>query len=147
MLVFNKRWLIVLMICLLVIMCFFIAFPNMCEPQIKKKILSYVKENKDILDDYAQNKKDDIVVVLEGHPVKVSYIDEYVDFFCGGFGIGPDGMYYGFYISPNDIPMNIAFHQPLKKTKSGYRWEQESGNCYFYTEKIVMNYYYYEYES
>ena len=119
----------------------------MRESQTKKNIFTYVQENKDFLDDYAQSGKDGIGVVLEGHPVKVSYKDEYVDFFCGGSGIGPDGTYYGFYFSPNDTQMNIAFDQPLEKTKSGYRWEQESGNCYFYTEKIVMNYYFYEYGS
>jgi len=143
---FDKKRLIPAF-CLFAILVFMITFLNRLSAGTKGTILSYVRENKDFLDNYVHNENTDIIVVLESHPTKGKYKGGYVDFLCGAFGIGPDGVYFGFYYSPNDIPMNIAYNQPLEKTKTGYIWDQESGNCFFYTERIVMNYYYYEYES
>ena len=67
-------------------------------------------------------------------------------FLCCGEGIDPDGVYYGFYYSPDDSPHNFEYEpQPLRKDDDGYLWDQEEGNCCFYTERILPMYFYYEF--
>ena len=95
-----------------------IAFLNRYETGIKRTILSYVRENKDFLDDYIHEERTDSIVVLESYPTNGAYKGEYVDFICGGSGIGADGKYYGFYFSPNDEPMNIAYDQAARKKQN-----------------------------
>ena len=145
----KRRYLIVISIILL-IAAFRIAVykTHMHSDGIKSMIFSYVLDNNSDLDECIHNKEYTSITAFNGHSIKPTYRMECVEFFCCGEGIGPDGIYYGFYYSPDDHPHNFEYElQPLQKNDDGYLWVQEKGNCYFYTERILPFYYYYEYAS
>ncbi len=75
--------------------------------------------------------------------------DEALFFACGAVGIGPDGLYFGFYYSPEDVPVNTSasFRYGLKKDGNGYGWKQQDGNMYYYTEQIAPKFFWYEYTT
>lgn len=75
--------------------------------------------------------------------------DEALFFACGAVGIGPDGLYFGFYYSPKSVPVNTtaSFGYGLKKDGNGYGWKQKDGNMRYYTEQIAPKFFWYEYAT
>lgn len=68
-----------------------------------------------------------------------------VQFYYSGSGLAPASVYYGFYYSPNDIP--VAY-QNMEYTLSGisaneWEWSGEGDNG-GRTVRIMVNWYYYE---
>ena len=68
-----------------------------------------------------------------------------VQFFYSGKGIAPAGVYYGFYYSPDDIPVPYCNgKEELKKvSEDEWTWE-EVGDNGGRIRKIRDNWYYYE---
>lgn len=68
-----------------------------------------------------------------------------VQFYSCGFGIAPSSKYYGFYYSPDDIPVTY-WNAPyaLEEIQEGeWKWEGEGDNG-GKTKKIRERWYYYE---
>lgn len=68
-----------------------------------------------------------------------------VQFFYSGLGIAPAGKYYGFYYSPNDIP--VAFQNTdykLEKDNGIWKWSEGNSDNGGFTKRISECWYYYE---
>jgi len=69
---------------------------------------------------------------------------EYVDYFCGLEGLGPDFTYYGFYYSCDGEPCYIGGDRTsLEQSDGGWVWENVSGG-YYSTKLIKDSWYFYE---
>ena len=70
-----------------------------------------------------------------------------VDFYCGGYGMGPSTSYVGFYYTPNH-DMSAIWCAPssssLTPSGNGFEWKEPDGDNRYYTEHICGNFYYYE---
>jgi len=73
--------------------------------------------------------------------LSISIRENYVNFYCGGSGFGSASSYYGFYYSENDRIM-----EDIELTQKGAGWEKREvdGDNWYYIEKIIDNFYYYE---
>ena len=68
-----------------------------------------------------------------------------VQFFYSGKGIAPSGVYYGFYYSPDDIPVPYCNGNEELKMVSEDEWTwEEVGDNGGRIRKIRDNWYYYE---
>ena len=68
-----------------------------------------------------------------------------VDFFVTGYGIAPSGGYYGFYYSPEDLPlMALDGMAKLKEYEPGAWTWQGNGDNDGVIKKITDCWYYYE---
>ena len=68
-----------------------------------------------------------------------------VDFFVTGYGLAPSGGYYGFYYSPEDIPvMNMDGMAKLTEYETGAWTWQGVGDNDGVIKKIMDGWYYYE---
>ena len=68
-----------------------------------------------------------------------------VQFFYSGKGIAPSGVYYGFYYSPDDIPVPYCNGNEELKMVSEDEWTwEEVGDNGGRIRKIRENWYYYE---
>lgn len=69
-----------------------------------------------------------------------------IEYFCKGAGIAPAGRYAGFYYTSENQPVGFdGTALNFTKTKNGgWRWEEENGDNYEYTERIADHWYYYE---
>ena len=73
----------------------------------------------------------------EEHPV--------VEFFYSGKGIVPSGVYYGFYYSPDDVPVAIMDEGCLLTSVAQDEWEWNGyGDNGGRTKRIKENWFYYE---
>ena len=72
--------------------------------------------------------------------------DGYIEFYCGGVGIGSNTGYYGFYYSTNNEVNGLWFidEKELIFNGIGYLYKEKDGDNTYYTEKITDNFYYYE---
>ena len=72
----------------------------------------------------------------------------HIDFFCGGWGIVPEGGYTGFYYSPDDQPFDIMHFTdgPLTPYEGGWVWEADEGSDNtFRTRRVTEGFFWYEY--
>lgn len=78
----------------------------------------------------------------------IAVCENYVEFSCGGAGVGPQTAYCGFYYTETDDMYAIwcapSGGETLTSAGEGYLWEEENGDNRYYTEKICDNFYYYE---
>ena len=112
----------------------------------KDQIISLVQDHHDFLlrcitDDDPDRAKE--VAGVQSVRIKKN---EYVEFYCGGSGLVPSSSYYGFYYSPDDIPLavDVTLTDNLGPRGNGFGWEEPGGDNRYYTERIMENWYYYE---
>ena len=78
----------------------------------------------------------------------VSVLEEGVDFYCGGKGIAPSSQDYGFYYTEDDLPKaiwcGVKYCDDSLLVKDGDGYSTDFQHNYYYTEKIMDNFYYYE---
>ena len=69
-----------------------------------------------------------------------------MEFYCGGSGLVPSSSYYGFYYSPDDLPLavDVTLTENLGPEGDGFGWGEPDGDNRYYTERIMKNWYYYE---
>ena len=74
--------------------------------------------------------------------------ENYIDFSCGGAGVGSGTQYYGFFYSAED---NLTAWNggacpadALYAWGSGYKYTQTDGDNAYYVEKIAEHFFYYE---
>jgi len=71
---------------------------------------------------------------------------EYVDFYCGLDGNGPDATYHGFYYSLDANPCFVGGDNATLEGGGGvWTWENNSGGAYT-TKYIQDSWYFYEYQ-
>lgn len=112
----------------------------------KEDIISFVQDNYLLLNnDIQQNSYENLSTMN----IRIyDHLDEgFIDFLCDGIGFSPNGLYYGFYYSAMDIPLDIEYAGELSEDADGFSWRSEISNRWFYTEQIEPYFYYYEYAS
>ena len=83
--------------------------------------------------------------------------DRYVDFYCGGSGLGSQTNYTGFFYTPDDDPLAmwrqndyscyVLTPDDFVQTEEGWEYREhdhnEFGDNYYSVRKLAPNYYYY----
>lgn len=114
----------------------------------KKEIFNLVNKNYAIiLEDIKENDFSDSEKIKGIKDISCS--ESYIDFYCGGRGMGSETSYFGFYYSEkNAIDVKENFDYPkgevLKQDGKGYSWDEVDGDNRFYVEKIMDGFFYYE---
>lgn len=114
----------------------------------QRRIFSMVKERQIVYEQAAHQLLEDGEVV-EVEDIEAMYVfsgdHEMVEFVIDGDWIIPPAQYYGFYYSPDDVP--LAFQNvkvPLTEYKEN-EWEwKEEGDNHGVTKKITEGWYYFE---
>lgn len=116
----------------------------------KNEIFAYVQENEArLLVCIEQNDFSS----LSGSSVirSVDTRSGYLDFFCGGAGMGPDTAYRGFFYSEED-DLRAVWCAPHLEEKDltprgeGFYWKESGGDNTYYVEHICGHFYYYDAE-
>ena len=114
----------------------------------KKEILALVEENSAlVLQDIEKNEFSE-TLLIEGIK-EISPVEDVIDFYCGGAGMGPATSYYGFYYTAEDVPAaifcgtSLGSKELLAQDGKGFSVSAE-GDDHYYTEKILDHFYYYE---
>jgi len=67
-----------------------------------------------------------------GYSVQLTglFPEDVVAFYMGGFGLAPSSVYYGFYYSPEDIPVGTGEGQLVKAEgdNAGWSWQGYGDN-------------------
>ena len=114
----------------------------------KNEIFELVEKNQiEITDAIEKNNFENIEKIKGIENITVE--ENYIDFDCGGKGIGSETSYYGFYYSEDneiDVKANIEYPkgETLKPDGKGYSWDELDGDNRFYVEKIIDGFFYYE---
>lgn len=141
----KKRKIVIVAIVLCAV--FFLKWHNNPE----RKIFAMVEHNLEKYQEIAEQLINDEVKPNE---VSVSGVEgvkiitgEHVliDFYVTGFGLAPSSVYYGFYYSPEDLPMTyMDTAAELKECEPGvWKW-QGGGDNKGIVKKIADGWYYYE---
>lgn len=122
----------------------------------KETIINSVNKNHEIIlqsieqNDFSGCKMISIIKEINSH-------NNYIEFYCGGTGMGGETSYCGFYYFDNDDiqhimdtlsifmkgePNKIAFIQEGE----GYVWKDAQSDNLIYFEKITNHFYYFEQE-
>ena len=112
----------------------------------KEAIINLVHKNYDLLMETAQSGDYDRALQLPGiKSVYAKDANEYIDYYCGGYGFASATGYVGFYYSPSNTAIGIyADTDALVFDGNGYGWKEVDGDNSYYTEKILDFLFYYE---
>lgn len=116
----------------------------------KSEIFAYVQENEDSL--LACIEQNDYSALPESPVIRsVELSHGYIDFECGGAGMGPDTAYRGFFYSGQDDLLAVwCAPDPgvkgLTPKGTGYFWKEGGGDNTYYVEHICGHFYYYDAE-
>lgn len=115
-----------------------IHFVNTNEEALKELALDYLSGEKYYLGEPVFCKNVEMKGVKNGdHPI--------VEFYHSGFGIAPSGVYYGFYYSPDNVPVAILDYDSLLKPSGYEEWMWSgAGDNGGMTKRIKENWFYYE---
>lgn len=128
------------------ILCAVLSSCSLRKPE-KKQISSLVMTHLDELNDLVFHRGEEFTDETNDIHIEYYELQNLAVFQCGAEGVGPDGIYYGFYHTEEDQP----FAQEtitLQKDGDGFSWHQDDpGNMWYYTEKIAPHWYYYAYAT
>lgn len=114
----------------------------------KEDIINLFSKNETLFIEAVQTKNFERVENIRGiQSVTVSEYPDYIDFSCGGYGMGSQTGYYGFFYSPDDNVTAVDVAGPrdeLVEDGNGYRWEEKNGDNIYYVEQIGDHFFYYE---
>lgn len=133
-----------------IIVIFLILFCSGCllrDNLEKENIFEVVQENKKvILQDIKNNNYKQTLKINGIKEINPKTEDGYIEFYCGGVGIGSNTGYYGFYYSTSNEVNGLWFidEKELIFNGIGYLYKEKDGDNTYYTEKITDNFYYYE---
>ena len=131
----------------------FLILTGCSDRATKAEIFALVEENRSTIIENIQTCQLDngkkISIVKETTPH-----DGYIDFYCGGSGMGGQTSYCGFYYFENDELENVQaclgkliagdHGVTFVPHGDGYVWEENDGDNMLYFEKIADHFYYYE---
>ena len=135
------------MICFLLVVGTFAS----CSSKLtnREDIIGLFDKNETIITESVQNN--DLEPVKKIHGIQNVYVSEqpnYIDFECGGSGLGSSTHYYGFFYSPDDDLTawngGACPKGELLEDGKGFKWEQKDGDNKYYVEKIGDHFFYYE---
>ena len=136
---------------LVIMLC--LSFAGCNDELSKEDVISLVNDNKDtILQDVSEGNLSDCEKISEIK--EITKHDNYVEFYCGGKGMGGETSYCGFYYFANDDLQTVLneLAQLIGRADtdieftaegSGYIWRAAEGDNSLYIEKIDNNLYYY----
>ena len=112
--------------------CVFLTLLLVSQLHYEKRIQKFVLRNEEELTEFTKNY---LAVTKE----------DVVAFYMGGFGLAPSSVYYGFYYSPEDIPVGTGEGQLVKAEgdNAGWSW-QGYGDNGGEIRKIKPHWYYYK---
>ena len=142
----KKQTSIILSVVVLVIASFLVK-NIFFDKSIKEQIFEIVNDNaQTILADIEEQDFTDSMSV--GKIEDVSVLEQGVDFYCGGKGIAPSSQDYGFYYTEDDLPKaiwcGVKYCDDSLLVEDGDGYSTDFQHNYYYTEKIMDNFYYYE---
>ena len=80
-----------------------------------------------------------------GWKVTYNFGTQQIDFSVGGLGLAPSSTYWGFYYTPDDVPIGIDGSDVLLSPDgNGWIWKEPNGDNFQYIEKICNNWYGYK---
>lgn len=123
----------------------------------EKRIQKFVLRNEEELTEFAKNylaveQRERRHMFEEwkeenGYSVQLTglFPEDVVAFYMGGFGLVPSSVYYGFYYSPEDIPVGTGEGQLVKAEEDSACWSwQGYGDNGGEIRRIKPNWYYYK---
>ena len=116
--------------------------------QEKERIFELVTEHQEVLQQDVERDAYDDSRAIEGIR-DVCDVEQYVIYDCGGYGIAPSSAVFGFYHSPENVPLCvfdsciISVNRGFQKDGDGYSGNF-GGNSY-YTEKICDTFWFFEF--
>ena len=73
--------------------------------------------------------------------------EAYIDFYCGGSGMGSQTNYTGFFYSPEDDPLALWRNSPVRwdfvETEEGWEYVEGGGDNHFLVRQLASGYFYY----
>ena len=113
----------------------------------KEQIFEMVNNNaQTLISDVAKQDFSESMAIIGIEDVSV--LEEGVDFYCGGKGIAPSSQDYGFYYTEDDLPKaiwcGVKYSDDSFLVEDGDGYSTDYQHNYYYTEKIMDNFYYYE---
>jgi len=112
----------------------------------KTLVMNTVREKCDILlediqaGDFSDSEQINGITAI--HPERDRTFIEYE---CGGYGIGSATSYWGFYYSEEDDMTRIwCAGEPLVPEGKGFLYQQPDGDNRYYTEHIIDHFYFYD---
>lgn len=114
----------------------------------KSAVVNYIQNNRSELETYIQNidaDKSFHTDIYNNWDVSYYQNSGMVEFLVSNGGFGPSSKYYGFYYSPQNIPM--AYQEQnveLLENETGWQWSDPSSDNQYYTEKIIDYWYWFE---
>ena len=115
----------------------------------KEAIFSLVKKNHSILLDASEAGQPEKAESIKG--IREAFCKDGFAFFeCGGYGMGSETGYYGFYYSPDDIAKPLLNGYPVCSEEdflpegNGYAYNEVEGDNRYYAERITNCFFYYE---
>ena len=136
---------------LVIMLC--LSFAGCNDELSKEDIISLVNNNKDtILQDVSEGDFSNCEKIPKIK--EITKHDNYVEFYCGGKGMGGETSYCGFYYFANDdlqAVLNVLAQLiggadtdvEVTAEGNGYIWRAAEGDNSLYVEKIDNNLYYY----
>ena len=136
---------------LVIMLC--LSFAGCNDELSKEDVISLVNDNKDtILQDVSEGDFSNCEKIPKIK--EITKHDNYVEFYCGGKGMGGETSYCGFYYFANDdlqAVLNVLAQLiggadtdiEFTAEGSGYIWRAAEGDNSLYVEKIDNNLYYY----
>ena len=104
------------------------------------KIIKEINFNEEIKENEIIEKLPKGIKILDVYKTSKNSIE-----FDVGEGFISSSHYYGFYYTSKDVPLAAGIEDKrLKKGGNGYRIQEEGKEDWYYTEKIVDNFYFYE---
>lgn len=143
----RRRGNIILVVVTLVVLVAIVGIASMAL-DAQRRIFSMVKEHQVIYEQAAHQLLED-GEVLDVENIESMYVFEgehnMVEFMVDSDGIIPPAQYYGFYYSPDDVPLTFQnVKVPLTEYKEN-EWEwKEEGDNHGITKKITECWYYFE---
>jgi len=139
-------------ICVGLLICFLatllLRIPRLQKERDKQQIFTFVGGNAAALQAVITEGDLEYLQQLTNTNLRNHLEDGYIVFPYCSHGLGPAGIYQGYFYAFDDQPVNFEYSgHELAPSGSGYRWQVEGGNRYFYAEKICDYFYYYEYGS
>ena len=114
----------------------------------KNEIIELINKNQIEISDAIKNNNFENIEKIKGIE-GITVEENYIDFDCGGKGVGSATSYYGFYYSEDNainVKENIEYPkgETLQQDGKGYSWNEPDGDNRFYVEKIIDGFFYYE---
>ena len=138
-------------------LCVFLTLLLVSQLHYEKRIQKFVLRNEEELTEFTKNylaveQRERRHMFEEwkeenGYSVQLTglFPENVVAFYMGGFGLAPSSVYYGFYYSPEDIPVGTGEGQLVKAEgdNAGWSW-QGYGDNGGEIRKIKPHWYYYK---